>query len=482
MPPSRPPLLRTVALTLLALLGFTASAQADRVVADQRAYIAPKLNDAGELELGVLRLAYGSTAEQWSPAADTVIHTRPASKGTVPAWTADFDRFPDAFGPVGADVWRSAGDLADGAARGIATLGHTRALLTRRQADGSYLLAPEGSSGTVVGVSGPTGARTSIYTALPDDAEQDPFQTKLLYDSVADPAYDLWTSGSRNVQLTANKWAFRTAGYHCVDFESRAVLADGRRIYDRRAIAVAVGDVDPQAAPVCEVVADSRTTLKVSPGHPVQTGDPVTLAADVSTPGTVSFYDGDELLDTVEASSVADGARLVTTTLDRGRHTLRAVLDPSDESLPDSSATREDVRVHAPNAYVYEDGHGDLSIASPEEGIKIQLKVDELKYDPGRVGVVRELDDTILHVSDAAKEQVPAAGFDLVGAPGSDVWQLPLEQAPDIPWLGVSSERFADEAYRRYTAVRLDGVSRLDGGPAPGAAVVWAPSSARGRS
>lgn len=49
----------------------------------------------------------------------------------MPAWAEDFDRFPEAFGPVSADLWRSANNAADGEAREIATLGRTTALLDR---------------------------------------------------------------------------------------------------------------------------------------------------------------------------------------------------------------------------------------------------------------------------------------------------------------------------------------------------------------
>jgi surface-anchored protein len=467
------------ALAVLALAAPSGVASAERVVADQAAYVAPRLDADGELELGILRTAYDGSGEQWSPAAETVVHTAAGSATTVPAWADAFG--VTAFGPAGAPLWLTGEGTTtdDAAARGTVLLGWTRELLVGH-------LATAGSAGTVRVLHTPDAARAASLGIFRDAPGLDPWQVTLTFDTggeMAPASWQVWRqgSGSASRRRFAQAWAFDAPGYYCIDFESRATLLNGRVVYDRQPISLAVGAVDPQLAPDCPTAdGETETTLTASPTGPVEAGEDVVLAAAVgpaSAAGTVQFFDdaGDGEQPLGVPVAVADGvAELTTSALAPGRHTIRAAFDPTDpDAHSPSSAVLSPLRVFAPGAYVLETAanellHADVAVRGDADELGLWLKVD------GPAARWQPLEQSILVVPDRARETVPDdPAYAFLAPAGSDLWTVPLSQATGIPWLGISSESIEEDAFQRYAAWRLDGVSDADGGAAPGAFVLW---------
>ncbi|MGX6448134.1 choice-of-anchor M domain-containing protein, partial [Patulibacter sp. S7RM1-6] len=497
--------LAVLAGTLLLATVGTAHAAA-KTVADQHAAFAPRLNADGELELGVLRADYRDQDQAWSPAADTVIATRTGSRTSVPPWVDDLPEFADAWGAPGDPLWTTGGEASRGDAectiyrdaeeRQTVDLADSIALLRSKLATVGRTI----NTTTILhGVTRPTAGRVSLVRVsagcTPDET---PWATLLTDSGRPDTLPTRWrTEGDNETSAPENPitLASTAAGYACLDLEVRATLQSGRPVRAREGFAVAIGDVDPQAAPACPVGEDdgaTNTTVSASTGGGVSStpeGTEVTFTASVwgaTTPeGTVRFFDDDgrgggeqPLGDAVEVDE--DGvARVTTDELGPGAHTIRAAFTPQDEEQQaPSTGTIEHFRVHAPGHYVYtnfagtESTHGDVAVRSTDDGgLDLGTRIDAFPT------VWEDLDDTILVVSDRGKETVPAPtalqDFGLLGPVGSDVWQIPLARKAGIPWFGVSSESLVDADYQRYTAWRLEGVSGLDGGQAPGEFVLW---------
>jgi surface-anchored protein len=494
MPPRSPPTRRGAGAARAApaaLLAVAETAGAQKVVADEQAFIAPKVNDAGRLEIGVIRRTYAAEGETWSPAADTVIHTRGSSQTQVPAWTEGFPEIADAFGPVGAPIWLSDPREADPASVPTALIGFTRALLGRDR-----LLAPSGSAGTLLGVSTiAAGGRAIRFSTVRPAVGATPTSATILFDSARATPDPLWAEGSGafNTSFFQTSWVFRAAGFYCLDVEVRGTLATGVRSIDRRGIAVAVGDVDAQQAPACPTPTGGNTETRLAsstgvPNRMIRTGTEVTLTADVApsgVPGTVRFLDDDgsgsgeqPLGDPVAVDPDAGTATLTTDVLGPGLHTLRAEFTPTDSAYEPSSGTFGPMRVYRPGHFVLEVGpgervHADVAARTEGDRLRLRLSVD----NRGLGDDWPAIDDAVLVIPEPARRQVPPPAFGLdhgfLGAPGSDVWMIGLVQEAGIPWLGVSSESIVDSAYRHYTTWRLDGVSGIDGGPPPGEFVLW---------
>lgn len=468
-------------LAALVLVAPAGAASAARVVADEAAYIAPRLDAQGDLELGILRTAYDGGGEQWSSAAETVVHAGTGSATTVPGWAAAFGL--TGFGAAGAPLWLTGegATTEDAAARGTVLLGWTRELLYGH-------LSRAGSAGTVRALHVPPGGRAAslgIYRPTPGE---DPSQVTITLDTdggMAPARWEIWRQGSGylNRRRATQAWAFSGPGYHCVDVESRATLASGRPVYDRQPIAVAVGAVDPQLAPACpDPGGETETVLSATPRGPVEAGSELTLTATVgptSATGSVQFFDDDGSgaaeQPLGDAIPVEDGAaRLTTTMLAPGRHTVRAAFQPADpDTHGASTATLTPLRVFSPAAYVLETAadesvHADVAVRGDDDAFGLWLKVD------GTSPRWQPLGESILAVPDRARETVPAdPRFAFLAPAGSDLWTVPLTQAAGVPWLGISSESIEEAAFQRYASWRLDGVSTADGGPAPGEFMLW---------
>jgi surface-anchored protein len=469
----------TAALVLLALALPAGSASAQRAVADETAYLAPRLDADGELELGLIHGRHDGSGEQWTALADVVVDARAGAQTTVPAWAPGLGL--TLFGPAGTTFWQTADTSLtdDGPARGTVRLGWTRELLVGQ-------LSSAAAVGTVRSVTTPAGGRVALYGIGRPAPDQDPNAVLINFDSdgIAAPAsYGFWraNSGSRSRTRLAQAWGFSRSGYHCADLEVRATLTNGRQVYDRQPLSVAVGGVDPQLAPACPGAGgEISLSLSSSAGTVAQAGDPVTFTAAIgpAVPGTVQFYDDDGSgagEQPLGAPVTADGgaATLTTSALSRGVHTLRAVFTPADTANHGSaSATLRRFRVHAPGAYVLETAagenlHADLAVRSrADDGLELGVKVDGIgaRWQP--------LGETIVVVPERARTTLPET-YELVGEPGSDAWTIPLSQVEGVPWLGVSSESLDAPRYQRYTALRLDAVAGVDGGPAPGEVVLW---------
>ncbi|MDA0140564.1 choice-of-anchor M domain-containing protein [Solirubrobacter deserti] len=455
-----------------------AGAAVERVVAAEAAYIAPRLNADGELELGVLRTDYDGSNATWSSVSDTVVHTRAGSAITVPSWAQDHGL--TGFGPAGTRTWWTGdnGNATDAQTRATVQLGWTRELLAGR-------LATDGSAGRVRRVDGPADSRVATFGIGRDAPDEDPWNVAILYDSAGEMAagdWEVWSQGSGhlNRERESLSWGFNRAGYYCLDFEVRATLASGRPVYDRRALAIAVGDIDPLAAPVCaEEDQTTSLTLSADPAGSTLAGQPLTLTATVgptSATGRVRFFvndDGGER--TLGGPVVVAGgqAELVTTGLEPGRHLLRAVFEPADaEAHSPASATRAH-QVQPRERFVIDTGpedllHADIAMEGNAKGLRLFVGVD------GRVERQIPLADAVLVVPDRARDVIPAnPAYEFIGEPGSPVWSVPLTQKPGIPWLGISSASIDEDAFQRLSVWRLDAISDHDGGPAPGAFVLW---------
>ena len=505
IPPAARPLAVLLALGLALLLAAAgpSPAAAAKVVADQRAAFAPRLNADGELELGVLRSDYAGEGEAWSPAAETVIATRAGSRTTVPAWTPDHPEFAAAWGAPGGDLWTTGGEAnrgelcepyRDAEERNTVDLSDSIAELLPELAQ---VNRTRNTTTILHAITPPAGGRATRISVLPACTDEEPPWVATMDADSGDPDTlpDRWrTEGDPDSSGRENpkQLAFTRAGYACLDLEIRATLTSGRRVRDRAGFAVAVGDADPQAAPDCPVGDDgtaTETTVSASDGGGIRSleqGTEVTFTANVDgsgTPeGTVRFFDddgrgGDEQPLGEPVPVAGDGtARLTTDDLGPGVHAIRASFTPEDEEQQaPSSGTLTPFRVHAPGHFVLPPVHADVGLRSADDGaldLGLQVSADSYQAWYG-------LDDSIVYVPDVGKEQVPApAGgqdYGLLGPVGSDVWQIPLASrtSEGIPWLGVSSEAITDRLYRRYTALRLEGAAGIDGGPAPGEFVLW---------
>ncbi|MDO8183960.1 choice-of-anchor M domain-containing protein [Conexibacter sp. JD483] len=470
----------TAALVLLALALPAGSASAQRAVADQTAYLAPRLDADGELELGLIHGRHDGTGEQWSALADVVLDARAGAQTTVPAWAETFGL--TLFGPTGTSFWQTADTTRpeDATTRGTVRVGWTRELLVGQ-------LSSAAAVGTIRSVTTPPGGRVAIYAIGRAAPEEEPNAVLINFDSdgIAAPAsYSFWraNNGSRSRTRVAQTWGFSQPGYHCADVEVRATLTNGRQVYDRQPLSIAVGGADPQLAPACPDAGGEVSLQLTSSARAdvTQAGDPVTLTAAIgpAVAGTVQFYDDDGSSageQPLGAPVTADrgAATLTTSGLTRGVHRLRAVFTPTDTASHGSaSATLRRLRVHAPEAYVLDTAadervHADLAVRDrADASLELGIKVDgaDARWQP--------LAETIIAVPERARATVPDQ-FALLGAPGSDVWTIPLSQTDGIPWLGVSSEALNATRYQRYTALQLDAVAGIDGGPAPGEVVLW---------
>ncbi|MDW5598818.1 choice-of-anchor M domain-containing protein, partial [Conexibacter stalactiti] len=468
---------RIAALVLLALAVPTGTASAQRAVADETAYLAPRLDADGQLELGLIHGRHDGSGDRWTALADAVVHTRGGAQTTVPAWAPDVGL--TLFGTTGSVFWQTADNSLpdDGAARGTVRFGWTRELLYGQ-------LASAAAVGTIRGVTTPPGGRVAVYGLGRPAPEADPTTALVSLDSdgiAAASSFSFWRqgAGARNRTRMALTWGFTQAGYHCLDLEVRATLLSGRQVYAREPLTLAVGAADPQLAPPCaDAGGETQLQLTSSAGGPVQAGDPLTFTAAVGPPvaGAIQFYDDDgsgseQALGA--AVAVQDGtATLTTSALRRGVHTIRAVFTPTDGAAhAASSATLRRVRIFAPGAYVLETAagesvHADLAVRSLGDALELGLDVD------GGGARWQPLDEAIVVVPERARAAIPA-GYELVGPAGGDAWTIPLSQVAGIPWLGVSSERLDASRFQRYTALRLDAVAGIDGGPPPGEVVLW---------
>lgn len=469
----------TAALVLLALALPTGSASAQRAVADETAYLAPRLDGDGELELGLIHGRHDGSGEQWTALSEIVVDARAGAQTTVPAWADGLGLTQ--FGPAGTTFWQTADNTLpdDGPTRGTVRLGWTRELLVGQ-------LARAAAIGTIRSVAPPSGGRVALYGLGRPAADQDPNAVVINLDSdgLAAPAsYTFWraNSGSTSRTRLAQTWGFSQPGHHCVDLEVRATLANGRQVYDRQPLSLVVGGADPQLAPACpDAGGEIDLNLTAAVRGAAQAGDPVTFTAAIgpAVDGTVQFYDDDGSgsgEQPLGAPVAADrgAATLTTSALARGVHTLRAVFTPTDTATYGSaSATLRRFRVHAPGTYVVETAagerlHADVAVRDRADAdLELGVKLDgvDARWLP--------LGEAIVVVPERARTSVPP-GFDLIGGAGSDAWTIPLSQVDGVPWLGVSSESLDADLYQRYTALRLDAVAGIDGGPAPGEVVVW---------
>jgi hypothetical protein len=98
------------------------------------------------------------------------------------------------------------------------------------------------------------------------------------------------------------------------------------------------------AVPITITPAPTVTSLAVSPTS-ANPGQPVTLTATVKNvggavipPGSADFYDGSTLIGSAPISPTDAAAKLVTTTLAEGSHSLRAVYAASTDFRSSTSS------------------------------------------------------------------------------------------------------------------------------------------------
>jgi len=112
---------------------------------------------------------------------------------------------------------------------------------------------------------------------------------------------------------------------------------------------------------------------------------------------------------------------------------------PADPNLDQRIAADEPI-VHG--AHVISSGHVDIGPRFVDGRWTLLLHDDEHKGDPGATSVWRPLDETALHVVDAARLTVPSSdAYAFVGAaPGSTVWVVPQTQNPAVVWAGWNTQ------------------------------------------
>ncbi|MEX3505611.1 choice-of-anchor M domain-containing protein [Corynebacterium sp. LK2510] len=113
----------------------------------------------------------------------------------------------------------------------------------------------------------------------------------------------------------------------------------------------------------------------------------------------------------------------------------QAAVAPIDPALSQVVTADEQVApVGTPT--VIDAGHVDLGVLN---GPDFELLArDDTVVPP----VWRHLDDVVLHVSDAASQQLPEGDqFAFTGAaPGDRVWVVPQTEVPGVPWLGWNTQ------------------------------------------
>jgi putative ABC transporter-associated repeat protein len=112
---------------------------------------------------------------------------------------------------------------------------------------------------------------------------------------------------------------------------------------------------------------------------------------------------------------------------------------------------------------VLNDGHVDYAARIVNGAMSAQVKDGTVAgtttfREPGRV---------VFHVVSAAAVPVPANGFDFLGPPGAQVWQIPQTQRSGILWLGWNTEEITAAQVRGGVTWSLD---RVQG---PGALAVY---------
>ncbi len=297
-------------------------------------------------------------------------------------------------------------------------------------------------------------------------------------------------------------WAFSAEGNYCLAFERSTVLAGGQGASDEFVVAVAVGraDVsrfDPSAC--FRAPAGEPTTADVEPiaddllidsarGDVEMMGDATsftpgqlqTVAVGAVHAGAwVSVWlhsepvwlgwtkvDADGNIQVRLPADAALGAhRLVVKSVTGellGWDALTIVAAPTQPAPGGGGAapgTDIPASIQVPTtqcvagATILSAGH--IDYATRIVGGKVESLIGD---DTSGSKVYREPSGTILWLKPPGRVTLPA-GYGAVGAPGSQVWQVPQTQNPNLIWLGWNTESLNAGNTRGPVAWTIDGIS-----------------------
>ncbi|WP_433221685.1 choice-of-anchor M domain-containing protein [Dactylosporangium sp. CS-047395] len=119
---------------------------------------------------------------------------------------------------------------------------------------------------------------------------------------------------------------------------------------------------------------------------------------------------------------------------------MPASADPSDDPQLRQSLDANQQIVRGDR--VLESGHVDMGPKFDNGNWRFLIHDDARKADPGASSVWRYPQQTVLHVTDAAKLPVPDnPAYAFIGAPpATPVWVVPQTQNPDVVWVGWNTQ------------------------------------------
>ncbi|MFD2840464.1 choice-of-anchor M domain-containing protein [Populibacterium corticicola] len=210
----------------------------------------------------------------------------------------------------------------------------------------------------------------------------------------------------------------------------------------------------------------------------VQDGSGQSLVATTDDAGRYLFEGLPVLTDGQETYRVE--LQRFGTDLENGLTTPSMRVTSSDLSVPGSSQMNLDFGLAhngTTSQRVLFSGHADLlkpqiDTTGGAQSIHLRAKADDL------VPQINEWEDLIVFIGDHEKGRLPG-GYEFIGAAGQEVWNSPV--AGGSPWIGMSSEDASLPTALGSDGVlmfRLDAVTGLGGGQAPGEVALWEGNSA----
>jgi surface-anchored protein len=184
---------------------------------------------------------------------------------------------------------------------------------------------------------------------------------------------------------------------------------------------------EPELGTVTDVAVDST---RAQPGG--------WRATTTTTPAWAFTEPGRYCLDVTSAATLASGQRVS----DRRAITVAVGVDPASVDVCPAPTGADVGLPPEPAVKVLNDGHLDVLPVLSDAGLELDVRHE---------GVVRSLDDVVLHAPDASRRLAPGAAF----------WQLPGGGAPTpgLLWAGFNLSEAPDDALARNLTWRIDGIS-----------------------
>ncbi|MDR1295090.1 MAG: TIGR03773 family transporter-associated surface protein [Bifidobacteriaceae bacterium] len=357
------------------------------------------LIDGGTLMTAV-KDTTASTTPVWREMARTVLQLKPESLVTVPA--GERWRF---LGAAGSPLYQ----VAQTQQAGLVWPGWSTETIAPNATRGDIawtLTAVSGPGHFTLYQVGSFGEPTVLFSTLDGITAQDAFTIP---------------RGSH----AHGSWAFSAEGAYCLAFARSATLASGAAVSDQFALAVAVGHADVMRTDPTACFTDQATGAADSP----------TGTTSVASAGT--------------SQSAATGSTAPTGGATASRKASKGAQANSTRA-PSSSAKSGESRC---SATILSSGHIDYASRIVAGKLRSQIG-DGTSADT----VFREPAAVVMWLRPSSRATLPA-GYERIGPAGSQVWQVPQTQDPDLIWLGWSTEALTASNTRGTVSWHLDTVS-----------------------